>query len=94
MRWGGYTAPPPFITYSRQTSDLKIELQTTLVLSVSISPIIHVSRRGLVEHIMGCCYVYITWHEKVVGYINLAKFTFFQVEKKINQAGEKLLSVD
>jgi hypothetical protein len=34
-----------------------------------------------------------TWHEKWQDKINVAKFTFFQVQKKINTAGEKLLSV-
>jgi len=58
---------PLHYLFTLETSDLKIQLPTTLVLSVSIRPIRHVSRRGLVEHIIDCCYVYMAWHGKVAG---------------------------
>lgn len=58
---------PLHYLFTLDASDLKIQLPTTLVLSVSIRPIRHVSRRCLMEHIIDCCYVYMTWHGKVAG---------------------------
>ena len=61
----GGVHPPLHYVFTVDESDIQTQRPTTLVLSVSIRPIMHVSRRGLAEHTMDCCCVYMTWHGKV-----------------------------